>query len=285
MSAAAGLLASGIAVALAARLAAVKRALRAREGLDSRHVPAGLPGYSGKDAATPEATAGGALEAQNRFHSAFDFAAIGMAIVSPEGRWLQVNRAFCQIIGYSPEELLALTFQDVTHPDDLDAGLSSAHRVLSGEIEGYAMEKRYLHQQGHVVWVLLTVSLVRSGDGAPLHFISQMQDISARKAAEQAVRVSEERFQLVVTGTHDGIWDWDMVSGHCYYSPRYKELLGYADAEVEPSRAAFEEWLHPDDRDGTSAALHAHLHHRVPYSVEYRLRNKSGQYVWCHARG
>ena len=175
---------------------------------------------------TRGATGSDTPENETRFYSAFDFAAIGMAIVSPEGRWLQVNRAVCQIVGYSSEELRVLTFQDITHPDDLDADMSFVHRVLSGEIDRYEMEKRYLHKQGHVVWVLLSVTLVRSEDGTPLHFLSQIQDITARKAAEHAVRVSEERFQLVVSGTLDGIWDWDMLSGHCYYSSRYLELLG-----------------------------------------------------------
>jgi len=224
-------------------------------------------------------------ESERRFHSAFDYAAIGMALVSPEGRWLQVNRAVCDIVGYSERELLALTFQDVTHPDDLGNDLEYVRQVLSGEIDSYQMEKRYVHKQGRVVWVLLSVSLVRTEDGAPLHFISQIQDISARKAAEQAARKSEERFKLVVEGTHDGVWDWDIGSGYCYYSPRYKQLLGYSDEEFEATRASFEARLHPADRERTYAALRAHLGHRTPYEVEYRLQSKSGEYLWFQARG
>jgi len=135
LSATAGLLASCVAIGLASRLAAARRALKARDGLDPWQMAARLSGYFSEDAHQREAAGRGARETESRFHSAFDFAAIGMAIVSPEGRWLQVNRAFCEIIGYSQEELLALTFQDVTHADDLDADLSSARRVLSGEIE------------------------------------------------------------------------------------------------------------------------------------------------------
>lgn len=120
------------------------------------------------------------------FESAFDHAAIGMALVAPDGHWLRVNRSICQLVGYSEEELLALTFQDITHPDDLETDLAYVQQMLRGEIESYQMEKRYRHRNGQTVWVLLSVSLVRSADGQPRFFISQIQDIMGRKAAEAA---------------------------------------------------------------------------------------------------
>jgi PAS domain-containing protein len=121
------------------------------------------------------------------------------------------------------------------------------------------MEKRYLHKDGHAVWVLLSVSLVRDEAGAPVHFIAQMQDINGRKTAEEARRQSEERFELVVQGTHDGIWDWNMITGECYYSPRYKELLGINVEDMQAVRASFEKRLHADDLQPTLDALQAHV--------------------------
>jgi PAS domain S-box-containing protein len=106
-------------------------------------------------------------EAEERFRSAFSYAVIGMALVGTDGRWLQVNRSLCEIVGYSEQELLSKTFQDITHPDDLEADLGYVHQLLSGEIRTYQMEKRYLHKLGHVVWVLLSVSLVRDNEGNP----------------------------------------------------------------------------------------------------------------------
>jgi two-component system, cell cycle sensor histidine kinase and response regulator CckA len=125
------------------------------------------------------------LESEERFRSAFDYAAIGMALVGLDGSWLQVNRALCELVGYSRDELLELTFQDLTHPDDLETDLGYSNQTLAGEIDTYQMEKRYFHKRGDVVWVLLSVSLVRTRDGAPLYFISQIQDITARKQAQQ----------------------------------------------------------------------------------------------------
>jgi PAS domain S-box-containing protein len=133
----------------------------------------------------PDVPAPDALTSDSLFQSAFEFAAIGMALVSPEGKWLQVNRSVCEITGYSEAELLARTFQDITHPDDLDLDLANVRKMLAGEIRTYQMEKRYFHKNGAIVWVLLSVSLVHNKSGAPLFFISQIQDITRRKQSDE----------------------------------------------------------------------------------------------------
>ncbi len=131
-------------------------------------------------------------EGEERFRAAFAHAAIGMALVAPDGRWLRVNRALCRLVGYEEDELLRLTFQDITHPDDLDADLDQVRRMLSGEIEAYQMEKRYYRKDGQIVWILLSVSLVRDAAGAPHYFVAQIQDITARKRAEEALVQAKE---------------------------------------------------------------------------------------------
>jgi PAS domain S-box-containing protein len=127
-------------------------------------------------------------DSEARFHGAFDNAPIGKALVAPDGRWLQVNHALCEIVGYAEPELLATSFQAITHPDDLEADLGYVRRMLADEIRVYQMEKRYFHKQGHVVWILLSVSLVRDAQGQPLYFISQIQDITQRKRMEEELR-------------------------------------------------------------------------------------------------
>ena len=118
------------------------------------------------------------------FFSAFQFAAIGMALLSPAGKWLMVNKALCDLIGYSEEELLKLTFQDITHPDDLEQDLQYVQKMLSGDLETYQMEKRYFHKDGSTIHTLLSVSLVRDEKTSPLFFISQIQNITNRKLLE-----------------------------------------------------------------------------------------------------
>jgi diguanylate cyclase (GGDEF)-like protein/PAS domain S-box-containing protein len=123
--------------------------------------------------------------AEQRFRLTFEEAPIGIALVSLEGKWQRVNRAMADILGRSAEELLGTTFQEVTHPDDLDADVALVGRLLSGEIERYRMEKRYLHPDGHVVWTELSVSLVRDDDGVPRHFVSHVQDITTLHEARE----------------------------------------------------------------------------------------------------
>jgi PAS domain S-box-containing protein len=139
--------------------------------------------------------------AEERFRNAFDEAPIGMALVAPDGRWLRVNRSICEIVGYSEQELLGLTFQDITHPADLDADLEYVRQMLAGEIRTYRMEKRYFHKDGHIVWINLSVSLVRDSAGTPVHFVGQIEDITERREAEvaraRAERARDEFFALV----------------------------------------------------------------------------------------
>ena len=111
-------------------------------------------------------------EARDRFRSIFDHAPIGVAMVSLQGRYMQVNRSLCEILGYTEEELQALTWQEITHPDDLAASSAYARRIVEGEFLRYHLEKRFLHANGHTVWASLSVSLVRDAEGEPLYFVS-----------------------------------------------------------------------------------------------------------------
>jgi len=126
-------------------------------------------------------------ETEARFRNAFDYAAIGMALVSPQGAWLRVNRSLCNLIGYTEPELLHSNFQAVTHADDLGHDLANLYRLMQGETPTCQVEKRYVHRQGQIVWALNSVSLVRDADDNPAHFIFQIQDITERKRAEAAL--------------------------------------------------------------------------------------------------
>ena len=127
-------------------------------------------------------------ETEEHFRNAFDYAAIGMALVSPQGAWLRVNRSLCDLVGYDEEELLATNFQSVTHAEDVANDLASLYRLMQGETPTCQVEKRYVHKSGKIVWALNNVSLVRDADDAPGHFIFQIQDITERKRVEAALQ-------------------------------------------------------------------------------------------------
>ncbi|TLY69450.1 MAG: PAS domain S-box protein [Gammaproteobacteria bacterium] len=153
-------------------------------------------------------------ESEARFRGAFEFAAIGIALVAPDGRWIRVNRALCGIVGYTAEELLATTSQAITHPDDLDADMEYMRQLLDGSRSHCDMEKRYFHKDGHIVWILLSVSLVRDDAGQPMYFVSQIQDITARKHAESQLVDSEFRYRTIANLVPGFVFEGVVRDGH-----------------------------------------------------------------------
>lgn len=127
--------------------------------------------------------------AESRFRSIFHYAAAAMAVTLPDGHFAEVNRAYCEMLGYTEPELLATTFEDLTHPDDrLETAIESHRQLVAGEIQSFRTEKRYLHKRGNVIWCDLSVSVVTHPDGTPAYFISQAYDITARKRVEEQIR-------------------------------------------------------------------------------------------------
>src|SRR3712207_4826773 len=144
-------------------------------------------------------------ESEERFRATFEQAAVGISHNSLDGRWLRVNQRLCDIVGYSREELLEKTFQDITHPEDLDADLEKVHQLLAGEIGTASMEKRYFKKDGSIVWINLTISLVREPSGEAKYFIAVIEDITERKQAEEALQeVREAERQRIAHDLHDG---------------------------------------------------------------------------------
>ena len=138
-------------------------------------------------------------ESSEFFRLAFDHAPIGKALVSPEGRILYLNPALCELMGFEAAQMLGQSYNALSHPDDVDAGTPYALGLLQGSGDSYQIEKRYLHANGHVIWVAISVSLVRMLDGSPRYFIAQVEDITARRDAETALRLETERFRLMQT--------------------------------------------------------------------------------------
>jgi len=132
------------------------------------------------------------------FSNAFKHSGIGKALLAPDGKWIEVNNALCEFLGYDEDELKKMTFHDLTHPDDLDKDMEYVRKMLNKDMDFYQMEKRYMHKNGNYVWALLTVSMVWNPDGSPRFFISQVQDISEMKKLISDLETKNQ--QLVTTG-------------------------------------------------------------------------------------
>jgi PAS domain S-box-containing protein len=134
-------------------------------------------------------------ESEERFRQVFDHAVIGMALVAPDRSWMRMNQALRDLLGYTEDELLATTFEGITHPDDLAHTVATRGELLDGARSTLQLEKRYRHKQGHYIWTLVSVALVRDASGQPVHFVTQILDVTKRRHAEQALRDSEEQLR------------------------------------------------------------------------------------------
>ena len=144
-------------------------------------------------------------ESERRFRSAFDYAPIGMALVAPDGRWLEANNALCKMLGYSQDELLQTTVQALTHPEDSETSAKLLRELLLGERDSYSLEKRYFHKQGRVVWVSLGVSAVYGDDGTVDYTVAQFQDVTQTRQVEKALEESRTRYRTILDTLHEGV--------------------------------------------------------------------------------
>jgi PAS domain S-box-containing protein len=226
-------------------------------------------------------------DSEARFRGIFDNAAVGIARVAPDGRWLEVNQRLCEIVGYAREELMTKTFSDITHPDDLEQDLGVMRRMLANEIETYLREKRYYRKDGSVVWVNLTTSLVRSADGSPDYFVSLIEDISARKRAEEKLREREERLSLASWAAELGVFEWDVQADRTVWeNERMYEIFGHTHADGALSKAQLiERYVHPDDASTFDQALADGMKSGRSFHTVYRIHRKNGALRWLELAG
>jgi PAS domain S-box-containing protein len=217
-------------------------------------------------------------ESEERFRSAFDSAAIGMALVSLDGYWLQVNRALCEIIGYSEQELLATGCLQVTHPDDREKTWENMQQMLSKEVRARQLEKRYLHKLGHVVWVLLNISLLRNTQGEPLYFVNQIQDITIAKHQEEELKKSEEQLRLAVEAAQIEAWDWDIVASNINQSQHKTTGLPPGSPDIVLDA------IYPEDREYVYQAIRQAIAGEIEYEVEFRVIWPDGTLHWIESK-
>ncbi|MEG5041372.1 MULTISPECIES: PAS domain S-box protein [unclassified Microcoleus] len=216
---------------------------------------------------------------EEQFRHAFEDASIGMALVSLDGHWIKVNPALCQILGYSSEELLALTFQDITHPDDLEADLSYANQLLAGTISTYQLEKRYFHKQGHIIWILLNGSLVQDEQGNPLHFIAQLQEITARKEAQKTL----ELHSIIMNNMGGGVClikASDLII--VYTNPTFDTMFGYTEGELAGQSVGVLNYVDTKlTPDVTVLDIVTQIEQTGEAKYEVHNKKKDGTLFWC----
>ena len=216
------------------------------------------------------------------FENAFEHATIGKCLVGLQGQFLKVNPALCRMVGYSTEELLALDFQTITHPDDLDADLGLLTDMYNGKISTYQMDKRYIRKDGVTVWIQLSVSRVDNPDGSPRYFISQIEDLTARRYAEAALKDSEERYRLMAENTTDMILTADLTGKITFVAASSEVLIGYTSSEVLGRGAA--DLAHPEERVRVRRVYSNLVKGKPAERVRWRVPHKTaGRDVWLES--
>ena len=222
-----------------------------------------------------------AREQAELFEAAFRHAPIGKALVALDGRFLRLNEAFCRAAGRTESEMLRLNFQSITHPDDLTDDLALLEKLNAGAVESYQVDKRYIRPAGDTVWVRLTVTAVRSERGEPLYYVSQIQDLTAEREAEAALKESEARYRLIADNMSDLVIRMDRRGRINWASPS-AQAYGYAPESLIGRRVV--ELIHPDDladlRVTRKAAGHASPEAGFEMDRQLRYRTASGQWVW-----
>lgn len=227
------------------------------------------------------------VEREKQFHHAFEFAPIGMALVSTEGKWLRVNKMLCNILGYSDHELLNLTFQDITYHEDLNIDLQHMYELLDNKIDAYSMDKRYFHKNGNIIWVSLSVTLVRDQQGDPLYFVSQIKDITEQKKNLETLVREQQRLDNILKSTQVGTWEWDVIPDEIISNKKAATILGYTQHEFElKSILSWQERIHPDEQEENRLRMEQCLKKITKfYACECRMLHHDGSWKWVEIRG
>ncbi len=218
------------------------------------------------------------------FRAMFDVSSVGKIEVDPRTtRILRANAAMCKLVGYSEAELLARTVLDITHPDDRDRSRELGDRQAAGELVAFDVEKRYIHKDGHVVWARTTVNVIPDGSGRPWRQTSVIQNITARKQAEQELQASKDRLQLAFDATQLGWWQYDLLRHVGSGDSRFKEIFDMTADEI--SIEDLMKRVHPDDAERFWADREVALDPANPKrsANESRIRRRNGEIRWVEA--
>ena len=251
-------------------------------------------------------------ESEARYKASFHIANVGkMEVDATTGRFLLVNDAYCDIVGWSREELLHMGPADLIYPEDREWDGPTVTAFFRGETDRYSSEKRFVRKDGSVVWVRVNCGLVRDAQGKPLHSVGVLEDVTERKEAEAARRESDRRFEVATMdhylkrelydelrsnptiieflegGSLDGLWYWDIERpDQEWLSPRFWEVLGFDPATKQHVSAEWQDLIFPEDRDRALENFRKHCADPThPYDQIVRYRHQNGSTVWVRCRG
>ena len=217
-------------------------------------------------------------ESEVRSRNVFEHAPLGMCVSGQDGRLIQVNAAFCEMLGYSAQELVAMAWSELTHPDDLELSLRGKEQLAREPDRCVEFEKRYIHRSGNVVWTRTRISAARDSGDSPAYFVVHVEDITERKRAEEALRESEDRFRIMADGCPAIMWVTNPMAEICFINRSFREFFGIVYDQVEGHK-----WrllLHPDDAPDYISAVRRGIEEHASFRAEARVRRADGEWRW-----
>jgi len=220
-------------------------------------------------------------ESEETFRAMFENSSVGMVITDPvTGRFNRVNKAYCELTGYTEVELLQRTFMEITYLGDQKDDVELKDQFVQGKITVFEREKRYVRPDGSLIWAHITLNLIRNEVGSPIWMFGVMQNISERKQAEAALQDSEKRFRQVTESLPQLIWTCQTDGACDYLSPQWCQYTGIS--EVPQLGVGWLEQLHPEDRERAIAEWIATTQQGKPFNIEYRIRRHDGIFRWFY---
>lgn len=224
-------------------------------------------------------------ESVELFSNFFDHGNIGAVITSLEKGFIQINKKFQDLLGYSAPELKKKTWPELTHPEDLNEDLMHFNEILAGTIDNYELDKRFLRKDGSILYSHITVSCIHNSDGSPKYALATIQDITSRKLSEEKLRDSIFNLKESVKAGHVGLWNWDLISNEASFSPEWKKQIGYEENEISNHFFEWENRLHPDDlKQALDLVKESVEKVDQNHRSEFRFRHKDGSYRWIFAQ-
>jgi len=238
-------------------------------------------------------------ESEERFRGVFHNAIVPIALATPDGKFLSANAAYCKMLGYTESELRSLGFQRITHPADLTDNVQLHNDLVTGQNDGFTLEKRYIRKDGETVWVRANMSLVRDAKGHPLQVIAIAEDITDRRRVENdstrlmeqldaertQLRTAIEQLRLIEQTVNAGTWLFDIATGISHWPPGISALWGLPRQSHQIGLAEFVERMYPEDRERVTAVIQEALATGSPYHVEFRVVWPDQSVHWLTARG
>jgi len=223
-------------------------------------------------------------ESEKKYRAIFEHSAVGIGRVRPDGTFIEVNQKMCDIVGYTRDELLGKTFMSITHPEDIERSMTMVIRLLSGEMDSYSIEKRYIRMDGSVIYANLTVALVKTPEGKPDYMVPVVSDITECKQAENALQEVQANMALAQKNGHIGTWVWDFHKHELRWTSEICRMLGISDNFV-PTYQKFLDFVVPEEKERVDKSVKDSLENGEHYHEAYWIKRPDGERRFVECEG